>query len=403
MRTFKSAFLLAVLFGTSSAVLAADTKGYLYGTVLTKSGTTYEGRLRWAKEEAFWTDHFNATKEERPLVREVPTKHRHRGEHVKILGVPVGMRWMEDEGRQLVVRFGDLKSILPRRGNEGTLVLRSGEEIEIGGGSNDVGAKITVWDRSVGDVQVTWDKIRRIDFKAAPADLQSVPARLHGTVKTTSGTLKGFIQWDKEECLATDLLDGETEDGKLAVEMGKIKAIERRGRNSSDVILKDGRTLNLRGTNDVDSDNRGLFVDDPRYGRVLVAWTAFERVDFEDAGSGPGYDSFPSLGALRGTVTKEDGSTLKGKLVYDVDEAEGWETLDGENDGLTYSIPFAMVSSISPMGSSRSKVTLKGSTEELRLEDSADVSDRNAGVFVLDGDRKTYVPWDDVKRIDFDR
>ncbi|MBL8113585.1 MAG: hypothetical protein JNK60_11910, partial [Acidobacteria bacterium] len=203
MKTFKPAFLLAVLFGTSSAVLAADTKGYLYGTVLTKSGTTYEGRLRWAKEEAFWTDHFNATKEERPLVREVPSKYRHRGEHVKILGVPVGMRWLEDEGRQLVVRFGDLKSILPRRGNEGTLVLRSGEEIEIGGGSNDVGAKITVWDRSVGDVQVSWDKIRRIDFKAAPADLPGVPARLHGTVKTTSGTLKGFVQWDKEECLAT--------------------------------------------------------------------------------------------------------------------------------------------------------------------------------------------------------
>lgn len=85
---------------------------------------------------------------------------------------------------------------------------------------------------------------------------------------------------------------------------------------------------------------------------------------------GPGYEDFPAQGALKGTVTKQDGSTLKGKLFYDVDEAEGWETLDGENDGLSYSIPFAMVSSISPAGSSRSKVTLKGSSEELRLEES---------------------------------
>lgn len=398
-----STVLLAALCGPTSGAVAADTKGYLYGSIQTKSGTTYEGRLRWGKEEAFWTDHFNASKVDRPFLRDIPPEHRHVGEGLRIFGRRIGLRWAEGGGRQLVVRFGDLASILPSGSREATLVLKSREEVLVDGGSNDVGARITVWDGSLGEVQLAWEKIRRIDFKPTPADLPNVPARLFGTVRTTSQTLKGFVQWDKEECVATDVLDGESDEGKMKLEMGRIKSIERNGRRSSTVHLRDGRELVLRGTNDVDSDNRGIFVDDPRYGRVLVSWSAFERVDFEEGGSGPGYDTFPPAGPLQGVVTTRSGATHKGRIVYDVDEANGWETLDGETSGLSYSIPFSMVASVVRSGSSRSRVTLRGSTEELRLGESADVTDENAGVFVLQGDGKTYVPWEDVKRIDLDR
>lgn len=402
-RTTLSLALLATLCGApSSALLAAEAKGFLYGTVSTRSGATYEGRLRWGKEEAFWTDHFNASKESRPLAREIPKRHRDGEQTLRVLGRSFGMRWNEEAGRQLIVRFGDLRSILPHGSDEATLVLKSGGKLEIGGGSNDVDGRVTVWDRSLGEVQVDWDKIRRVDFKPAPADLPGLPARLFGTVRTTSETLRGFVQWDKEECLSTDLLDGETEDGKLAVEMGKVRSIERRGKGSSTVTLKDARELVLRGTNDVDDDNRGIFVDDPRFGRVLVPWRAFDRVDFEEAGSGPGYDDFPVLGPLEGAVTTRAGAVHKGRIVFDVDESEGWESLDGESARLEYSIPFFMVASVSPAGTTRARVTLKGDGRELTLEDSTDVTDANAGVFVLEGaDKKTYVPWQDVKRIDF--
>lgn len=400
-RNLTNAILLAGLCASAFPALGADTKGYLYGSVVTRNGTTYEGRLRWGKEEAFWTDHFNATKDDLPLMREIPRKHKRSREQMKIFGIPMGISFKHEEGRQLVVRFGDLKSIIPGS-HDSSIVLKNGDELEIGDGSNDIGAVITVWDRSLGEVNVPWKKLQRVDFKAAPADLGAVPARLHGTVKTTSETLKGYIQWDKEECLATDRLDGETDDGKLALEMGQIKAIERRDSRSSRVFLKDGRDLVLSGTNDVDSDNRGIYVDDPRYGRVLVSWKAFERVDFDDAGSGPGYDDFPPLGALRGVVKTVSGASHHGSIVFDVDESQGWETLDGEASDLNYSIPFAQVASVSPSGDSRSRVTLIGSPEELRLKESADVTDRNAGVFILEGGRKTYVPWEDVKRIDFE-
>ena len=405
MKSARSLALLPILslaFAAAPELRGADAKGYLYGNVLTKSGTKYEGRLRWGNEEAFWTDHFNATKDERPLVGEIPRKHRDSSEPMRVFGIPVGIRW-SDTNRQLVVRFGDLKAIVPSGAGGGTFVTKDGEEVRFGDGSNDVGARITVWDASLGEVRVPWDKIGRIEFRPAPAELTGVPARLFGTVKTEAGTFRGTLQWDKEECLATDVLDGSSDDGKMKVEMGKIRAIEREGWRASRVFLKDGRDVVLRGTNDVDDDNRGLFVDDPRFGRVLVPWSAFERVDFEDGGSGPGTDEFPALGPLRGTVTTRDGKTHRGNVVFDVDESRGWEMLDGDQDGITYSIPFAQVASVAPSGGRRTRVTLRGAKEELVLEESADVTERNAGIFVLAGGKKTYVPWDEVGRIDFER
>lgn len=392
--------LAALLLAAAPDLAAADAKGFLYGTVVTKGGATYEGRLRWGNEEAFWTDHFNATKDERPLVREIPRAHRDTSEQVKVFGIPVGLRWT-DADRQLVVRFGDLRSIVTSGAHGGTLVTKDGEEVPFADGSNDVGARITVHDASLGEVQVPWEKLRRVDFKAAPADLPGLPGRLSGSVKTEAGTFRGTLQWDKEECLSTDLLDGSSDDGKMKVEMGRIRAIEREGRRASRVFLKDGREVVLRGTNDVNDENRGLFVDDPRFGRVLVPWSAFVRVDFEDAGSGPGYDEFPPLGPLQGTVKTRDGKVHRGRIVYDVDESRGWETLDGDQDGISYSIPFAQVASVVPSGRLRARVQLRGAKEELVLEESGDVSERNAGVFVLDGERKTYIPWDEVSRIDF--
>lgn len=401
-RPLALASLAAFALAAAPGLLGADTKGYLYGTVRTKSGTTYEGRLRWGNEEAFWTDHFNATKDERPLVRDIPREHRDSSEQLKVFGVPVGIRW-SDVDRQLIVRFGDLRSIVPSGSGDGTLVTKDGEEVPFRDGSNDVGARITVWDAAVGEIRVPWEKIRRVDFKPAPADLPGVPARISATVKTEAGTFRGALQWDKEECLATDVLDGESEDGKLKVEMGRIRAVEREGRRASRVFLSDGREVVLRGTNDVNDDNRGIFVDDARFGRVLVPWSAFVRADFEDAGSGPGYDEFPPLGPLQGTVKTRDGKSLKGRIVYDVDESRGWETLDGDEDGISYSIPFAQIASVVPSGSRRTRVTLRGAKEELVLGESGDVTDRNAGVFVLAGGAKTYVPWDEVARIDFER
>jgi hypothetical protein len=158
----------------------------------------------------------------------------------------------------------------------------------------------------------------------------------------------------------------------------------------------------LTGTNDVDDDNRGVYVDDARYGRVLVPWNAFRRLDFAaPGGRGPAFGAFAPGRPLNGRVLAADGRTYAGRIVFDADESETWELLNGTSKGVEYSIPFALVAAIAPAGRDASRVRLK-SGEELLLEDSTDVDHTNAGMLIYEGTGKAprYVPWEDVKRIE---
>ncbi len=396
---------LALALGTAAAARAADPQGFLYGKVTTRGGETYEGRLRWGDEEAFWGDHFNSVKEERPYADRAARRARSEREPIKVLGITIGSRWERGtDSRNLIARFGDIRRIEVRRGDEAVLHMKSGSAVEIDGGSNDVGAKIRVFDREIGEIEVRWDRIEEIEFLPTPADLEIAEHRLYGTVATRDGSFTGFIQWDQDECLSTDELDGETRDGDLSIEMGKIRTIEKHTRDSSRVVLASGRELVLDDSNDVDSDNRGIFVEDPAYGRVLVKWEAFERLELQKPdGSGPRYDDFAPAKPLSGKVTTTGGEVHAGRIVYDLDEAETWEILDGDRRDVRYHVPFSLIAAIVPRGEDWSLVVLRGG-EEIELEDTADVDGDNDGVLVLGGEEveTVYVPWDRVKRIDFD-
>jgi len=383
---------------------AAAADGFIYGTVKTVNGTSYEGFLRWGDEEAFWGDLFNSTKENDEYAREVPRRERQRRRPIEVFGIKIGVRWDDvDPSRVFVARFGDIARIKVRGSDDADVTMKTGTTFEVSGGSNDVDAEITVYDKGVGEVRLPWRKIDTIDFSPAPADATPYGERLWGRVSAARASFEGYIQWDSQECLSTDILDGDSDDGRLKIEMGQIAAIERRSRRSSTVQLTDGRSLVLSGTNDVDSSIRGILVEDPRYGRVEVSWDGFERVEFGKApSSGPGYNSFAPLGRLHGTVTADDGRELTGRIVFDIDEAEGWEILHGSADDVEYLIPFALVSQVEPRHRDESRVTLL-SGETLRLEDSQDVGENNAGVLVFgsgDGEPE-YVPWDEVRRIVF--
>jgi len=141
---------------------------------------------------------------------------------------------------------------------------------------------------------------------------------------------------------------------------------------------------------------------------VLVSWDAFERVVFTPGGSGPAYGDFPPGRPLTGNVTTRAGRRLTGRLVYDLDESETTETLDAPSQGVNYTIPFGMISSIvladREEGSARhARVTLH-SGEELQLERTGDLGG-NAGMLIfVDGrNRPEYVRWADVGQVDFDR
>lgn len=406
-------FLLGlwVLATTSAAAApAGDSRGFLYGRISTHSGSAYEGRLRWnTKEEAFWGDFFNANKGDLPYLKHLPPEERRHRQSVEVLGIPIGIHWgsMDNQGRQLAARFGDLRRIEAGEADGVTVVVsKGGARHRVSGGSNDLGTdtEITVWDRRAGEIGVRWNEIRTIDFLPAPAGLDVPDFRLHGIVQTTDGTFRGYIQWDREECLSSDELEGQTDDGQVSLPMGTIRSIATESRSSSKVVLRDGRTLVVSGTNDVDASNRGIYVSDPRFGRVLIPWDAFRRVDFDSPGdSGPAYTDFRHGRPLFGKVTTAQGKTWRGRLVYDADETETVETLDGHRRGIEYSIPFARIAFLLPETTNSSRVVLKGG-QELRLEGSADVGRENAGVLVFDRGQKNprYIPWEEVRRIDFE-
>jgi hypothetical protein len=394
--------------GSLPAAHAEENQGFIYGTVETTNGNTYRGILRWGREESFWDDHFNAAKDDMPYRRrdfedrdDRDDRHRRR---IRVFGITVGYDWDRDDGgRHFVARFGDLRKLEIHGGDRLTATMRNGERYELDGGSNDIGATIRVHDESLGDVKLEWRRIESITFSAVPQGTPVPARRLHGKLATEDGkTFDGFIQWDLEECLWTDELDGESEDGDLSIEMGRIQTIEKRNRNGAWVTLKDGRRLLLEGTNDVDHSTSGIFVEDQRLGRVRVRWDAFLKVDFEDtARTGRGYDDYKPATPLTGRVTDRDGKSHSGRIVFDLDEAESFEMLEGNDRDLEYVIPFELVRSIEPDGWDASRVTL-ASGLELELDDTTDVSDDNDGVLVFEGDKETYVAWRDVKRIDFD-
>ena len=395
----------------SPATSAAAHKGFLYGRVTTRSGTAYEGRLRFGgDEEAFWGDYFNGFKEENPWAVDVPPELLTESRPVTILGVEVARREHRPNlGRPFMARFGDIRRVAPR-GGELLVTLKSGTGFVLNRfDADDFADGVRVWDDRHGVVDLGERRIRAIDFLPA-ADLEAAPDRLHGTVRTPQGSFTGFVQWDRQSSVGSDELQGRTADGELSPRFDAIRTIARDSDDSARVTLRDGVAFVLSGTRAVGRGNRGVYVDDRRYGRVLVSWEAFERLDFSAAdGSGPAYGDFPPGEPLSGTVTTQTGGTLAGRLVFDLDESETTETLDAPAGGIDYTIPFGLIASVvlpdqEGCGDrSHAGVTLH-SGETLELECAGDLGEGNAGMLIFTGGRESaeYVRWVDVERIDLE-
>jgi len=387
-----------------------DHESFLYGRLTTNDGVTYEGRLRWGgDEEAFWGDYFNGFKAKNPWVAHVPPEQLKESRPLEIFGFEIA-HWESqiDLRRPFMARFGDIARI-EANGRDLRVTLKSGTAFHLDRyAADDLADGIRVWDDRRGVVDFDEGRIRSIELLDS-GWLGTVPARLHGTVRTRQGDFTGFVQWDGKECLGPDELDGRTAAGELSLRFDTMRSIARNSRDSALVKLLDGREIVLSDTREVGHENRGIYVDDRRYGRVLVSWDAFERVDFTPGGSGPAYADFPPGRPLTGTVTARAGRRLTGRLVYDLDESETTETLDAPLQGVNYNIPFGLISSIvsadrEERGTQRALVTLH-SGEELQLERTGDLGEGNAGMLIfVDGrERPEYVRWTDVEQVDFDR
>jgi sporulation protein YlmC with PRC-barrel domain len=412
--------VLIVVAAITPRQLLAQDEGFLYGKVYTTDNKTYEGPIRWGKEEVYWVDLFNADKGENPNLRYLTSREREElnnrqntwdnwgGNFVNRL---VG--WTDSENNryyngfehQFACQFGEIKKIIPSGRKYVDVELQNGTRITLKGeGYNDVGTNVRVMDDELGEIDLPWSRISTVEFLKAPKKITNKFGKpLYGTVEAFGKNFTGYIQWDHDERLSSDKLDGDTDDGKLAIEFEKIKSIERRGSRSL-VVLKSGREVVMSGSNDVDKSNRGIIIMNSEWIAVDVPWSEFNKLTLTETASAPAvsYDAFTSQKELTGTVVTRDGKTLSGKIVFDLDEEFSYELLQGNSGEIKYTTPFYQIKRIEPISPSRSEIELK-SGEKISLYDAQDVNERNQGVLVFSkgGDNPVYVPWDSVKSIEF--
>jgi hypothetical protein len=327
---------------------------------------------------------------------------------IEIFGVTIVDRQRRiDLDRPFVARFGDIRRV-EARGRRVHVELKSGTLFDLDRlNADDLGDGVRVWDVRHGVVDIGERRIQSIEFIPA-VTAGDAPARLHGTVRTSQGDFTGFVQWNRQAGVGTDVLHGQAAEGALELRFDTIRSMARSPDGGASVALLDGRVLTLVEAVEIGPANRGIYVDDSRYGRVLVFWEAFESIEFEPRGSGPAYDDFQPGHPLSGIVSTHDGRRLGGRLIFDLDECESTETLDAPSQSVNYTIPFGRIASIARPGSEdddrRVMVTLH-SGEELRLEAKGDLGEGNAGllIFAAEKEQPDYVPWADVARLDLDR
>ncbi len=385
---------------------------FLYGIVTTVDGVTYEGRLRWGgTQEAFWSDYFNGQKKQNSWAAQVPPERLPTERHpIAFFGIEIVNRERPiDLTRLFMARFGDI-ALIQASGRDVRVTLKSGAVFDLDRFSaSDFDDGVRVWDASRGVTDLDSIRIRTIELLPPPRP-GAAPHRLHGTVRTRHGReFTGFLQWDREQSLGSDHLSGQAARAERTIPFHAIRSIARRTPDSSLVSIDGGAAIVLSGNRSVGEGNRGVYVDDPRFGRVLVSWQSFDRVDFSPGGSGPAYDDFPPGSPLTGAVTTRDGRSLSGRLVYDLDESEFTETLDAPSEGVDYTIPFTLIASIAipvptQSGPRRATVTLRDGMQ-LQLESTGDLGPGNAGllIFAAGNPSPAYVPWNNVVQIALDR
>jgi hypothetical protein len=264
----------------------------LYGRVYTSGGDVYEGYLRWDRNEGSWGDVLDGSKElpweNLRQAQELDDRYdrdRRRSRGIRFLGTRIS--WDEDEDEITSatsgIRFGHVRTLEVLDSWSAVLVLKSGAEVEFSSGSTDIGRSLralTIEDPEAGEIELKWRDIESIDFMEAPSDLPDPRAsRLYGTMETYSRLeFTGYVAWDADEILGSDVLDGEEDGRPRKIPFDRIASIERAGSSAARVVLENGEALTLRGTNDVDRDNKGIVVEQEDGSHVLVRSDDFERL-----------------------------------------------------------------------------------------------------------------------------
>jgi hypothetical protein len=399
-------FFMGVLF-LFSATAFPQTKGRIYGTIYTEDGEKYEGIIRWDKNEAFWDDILDGTKE---LDSDYSNQNR-TTHHLKIFGIVIS--WDENEYGATAssgIMFGQIRSLIPESDNEVLIELKDGSRVTLSGGATDIGDNIrslTLEDEQGEEISLEWDEIEKIVFSEPRPKFEikemDLGEPLYGKIMTEEGDgFEGFICWDLDEVLSTDILDGNEKGKRRKIPFEKIRKIRKENRDEVLVFLKNGKEMNLDGTNDVNSSNQGILIKDSDFGQVQIPWEEFEEVEFLPVPVErlKNYGEFDTK-ELYGEVSDEHGKKYQGKIRWDDDEEQTWELLNGEYQGLDVRIPFSEIKSIEKDSDDGAFVTIKNG-KRILLKNSNDVNDENKGIFIkIKRGKEKELDWDEFSKVEF--
>lgn len=346
----------------------------LYGTVTTVNGAELTGFLRWDRNEGSTVDLLDAS------------KPRRRGGS-SISGI----------------RFGHVDAIDVTDRRSARFTLKSGERIELDSNASDLGTgmRALIVDQGDGDVaELQWRDLQRVDFEE-PGARKPSENRLHGTLTTRTGMrFTGYVTWDVDEIYSTDVLDGDLDGRRMEIPFGEIHTIERHSSWGARVTLRDGRSMILEDTNDVDASIRNISVSDPALGQVLLHWNDFDVVELHGSRD-EALTPFDGGRPLHGTVVTRGGDAYTGEITWDDDEEFTWEMLNGDLDDVEFSVEFGNIEFLEKAGSG-SVVTLRdGRTFE--LSGGNDVDRGNRGIRIRTDGREFEVDWSDFAEVRFGR
>ena len=397
-----------MIVATNTFAQAQSRSSFIYGTIKTEENS-YKGYMRWGKEEAFWFEYFNAAKQNNDHYRNVVEKKgEKKSAWYEIEDWSFSSIWDNKKSglrHEFSCQFGDIEKIGMPASGPAVVYLKNGVQTAVNGtGYNDMGTTIEMLDEEIGSLKIKWSRIKEIIFQdGAESTGKTFGDALFAQVQTArKGTITGFVMWDKDERVSSDMLDGDSRDGDVSIAFGKIAQIRKEG-NGSVVTLKSGRSLYLTDSNDVNKENRGIIVYVSDVGEVEIPWRAFVAADFVKPDLPiPGYKDYKAPKGIEGEVFLHDNTTLKGKIMYDVDEMWEIETLEAKDDDISYRIPFKNIKAIKPKNYDYSMVTLRNG-ESLLLGGERDVSDANDGLLVFSGrdQEPKHIPWDQISEIVF--
>ncbi|WP_223787765.1 hypothetical protein [Marinicella meishanensis] len=406
--------LLTAMLSAAVGSVAAKPEPIIYGTVTDKKGQTHTGSIRWGDQETFLSDIFNGVK-----IGTVGFEHLTDDEQEALLDHQPGpqatigdlqITFKSFFGKEIDppyfnVPFGAIKQLaidaeqplFTATLHDGTTIVSDGES------SNDLRSDIYVKDAQGNTQEFDMDELTLVTFAKAPANALTFGDGIYGTVTSSIGTFQGRVMWDKDERLTDEELDGNDEANKdYEIKFADIKSIEKNG-NYSLVELTDGNTLNLTGTNDVNTSNRGIWVDHPDLGRVEIEWSQFNKLVIEDVDvAWLDFDDYAQMQQpLRGTVTLQDGSSVQADAItYDMSLVSQADLLYADVNEANRQIPLRTIKQITVKHEQAVELTLHDGSTLLAYGNNSVTRDNN-GLLLKSGENYRWVPWAEVKTIQF--